>query len=126
MAVPVGNVLIVEDDLDTREMLETFLSIEGFEAVGAEDGLEALHILRSVQRRAPHVPCLILLDLSMPRLSGGEFRRAQLKDPKLAGVPVVIMSGAADIEQQARNLGAVAALAKPIDFTRLLEILRRH
>jgi DNA-binding response OmpR family regulator len=126
MSAPAANVLVVEDDPDTREMLETFLSLEGFEAVGAEDGLEALHLLRSVQRRAPQVPCLILLDLSMPRLSGTEFRRAQLNDPKLAGVPVAIISGAADLEQSARELGAVAAVTKPIDFTKLLEIIRRH
>jgi CheY-like chemotaxis protein len=122
----VGNVLIVDDDPDTREMLETYLSIAGFEAVGAEDGLEALHLLRSVQRRVPQVPCLILLDLSMPRLGGSEFRRAQLSDPRLAGVPVALMSGATDIEQRAREMGAVAAVTKPIDFPRLLEIIRRY
>ena len=125
MAEPAGNVLIVEDDPDTREMLETFLTTEGFETVAAEDGLEALHLLRSVQHRAPAVPCLILLDLSMPRMGGNEFRRAQLNDPKLARVPVAIMSGAADLEQRAREMGAVAAVAKPIDFPRLLEIISR-
>ena len=70
MAQPAGNVLIVEDDRDTRELLTTVLSSEGFHAIGAEDGLEALHLLRTVRHRAPDVPCLVLLDLSMPRLSG--------------------------------------------------------
>src|ERR671918_2482846 len=112
---PAGNVLIVEDDPDTREMLSTLLSIEGFHAVGAEDGLEALHLLRTVKHRAPDVPCLVLLDLKMPRLSGNEFRRAQLGDPTVANVPVAVMSGASDVEQRAQALGAVATLAKPID-----------
>jgi DNA-binding response OmpR family regulator len=126
MATPVGNVLIVEDDPDTREMLATLLATEGFHAVGAEDGLEALHLLRTVRRRAPDVPCLVLLDLKMPRLSGNEFRRAQLGDPTVASVPVAVMSGATDLEQRAQALGAVASVAKPIDFEVLLEVVRRY
>ena len=70
------------------------LSTEGFHAVVAEDGLEALHLLRTVRHRAPDVPCLVLLDLAMPRLGGTEFRRAQLGDPTVASVPVAVMSGA--------------------------------
>jgi CheY-like chemotaxis protein len=123
---PAGNVLIVEDDPDTREMLSTLLSIEGFHAVGAEDGLEALHLLRTVKHRAPDVPCLVLLDLKMPRLSGNEFRRAQLGDPTVANVPVAVLSGSVDIEQYAQALGAVASVPKPIDVEVLMNIVRRY
>jgi len=121
-----GNVLVVDDDRATRELLTTMLSSEGFHAVGAEDGLEALHLLRTVRRRAPHVPCLVLLDLAMPRLGGTEFRRAQLGDPIIANVPVAVMSGASDLEQRARTMGAVATLAKPIDGDVLMEVVRRY
>jgi DNA-binding response OmpR family regulator len=121
-----GNVLIVEDDPDVRDMLATLLSMEGFYAVGAEDGLEALHVLRTVRHRAPEPPCLVLLDLKMPRLSGNEFRRAQLGDPTVASVPVAVMSGAADIEQRAQALGAVASVAKPIDVDLLLTVVKRY
>ena len=55
---PVGNVLIVEDDADTRDMLHALLSIAGFNAVAAEDGLEGLHLLRTVRHRAPDIPVL--------------------------------------------------------------------
>ena len=123
---PVGNVLIVEDDPATREMLATLLTTEGFHTVAAEDGLEALHLLRTVRHRAPDVPCIVLLDLMMPRLSGHEFRRAQLEDPVVAAVPVAVMSGATDIEQRAEALGAVATVAKPIDFNVLLDVVRRY
>ena len=125
MASPAGNILIVEDDPDTREMLSALLSIEGFHTVGAEDGLEALHLLRTVKHRAPDVPCLVLLDLKMPRLSGNEFRRAQLGDPTVANVPVAVLSGAVDIEQRAQALGAVASVAKPIDVDLLMDVVRR-
>lgn len=107
-------------------MLAALLRTEGFHAVAAEDGLEALHLLRTVRHRAPDVPCLVLLDLMMPRLGGNEFRRAQLGDPIVASVPVAVMSGAVDAEQRARDLGAVAMVTKPIDFDALLEIVRRY
>ena len=121
-----GNILIVEDDADTREMLATLLVMEGFHAVAAEDGLEALHLLRTVRHRAPEVPCLVLLDLKMPRLGGHEFRRAQLGDPTVAGVPVAVMSGATDLEARALALGAVASVSKPIDCDVLMEVVRRY
>lgn len=123
---PAGNVLIVEDDADTRELLATVLATEGFHAVGAEDGLEALHLLRAVRHRAPEVPCLVLLDLKMPRLGGHEFRRAQLGDPTLAGVPVAVMSGSSDVEERGRALGAVATLMKPINLDLLLNVVKRY
>lgn len=126
MPRPAGNVLIVEDDPATRDMLATLLATQGFYAVGAEDGLEALHVLRAVRRRAPDVPCLVLLDLKMPRLGGHEFRRAQLGDPTVASVPVAVMSGATDIEQRAQALGAVATVTKPIDVDVLLDVVRRY
>src|SRR5262245_27178181 len=121
-----GNVLVVEDDPETREILTSLLATEGFYAVSAEDGLEALHLLRTVRHRAPDVPCLVLLDLKMPRLSGNEFRRAQLGDPTVASVPVAVMSGATDIEHRAEALGAVASVAKPIDVDLLLNVVRRY
>ncbi len=121
-----GNVLIVEDDPDIRRMLAAMIATAGFHAVAAEDGLEALHLLRAVRHRAPDAPCLILLDLKMPRLGGNEFRRAQLGDPVVASVPVAVMSGAADLYQRAEALGAVAVLPKPIDFDTLLDVVRRY
>ena len=126
MASAAGNVLIVEDDRDTREWLAALLSTDGFHAVAAEDGLEALHLLRSVRHRAPDTPCLVLLDLSMPRLGGHEFRRAQLADPRVANVPVAVMSGATDLAECARAMGAVAAVGKPIEYDVLLDVVRRY
>ena len=126
MRPPTGNVLIVEDDALVREMLATLLATQGFHPVAAEDGLEALHLLRTVRRRAPDTPCLVLLDLAMPRLSGHEFRRAQLGDPTVASVPIAVISGAIDAEARAKALGAVATVMKPIDLDRLLGIVRRY
>lgn len=121
-----GNVLIVEDDVATREMLVSLLAVEGFHAVAAEDGLEALHVLRAIRHRAPDVPCLILLDLSMPRMGGQEFRRAQLSDPSVSGVPMAIMSGNVEAAGLARPLGAVAALTKPLNLSEVIDVVRGY
>src|SRR5881227_2559704 len=103
-------------------MLASLLATEGFHAVAAEDGLEALHLLRTVRHRAPDIPCLVLLDLKMPRLSGNEFRRAQLGDPIVANVPVAVISWATDAQERAADLGAVVTVTKPIDFDVLLNV----
>ena len=126
MTVSTGSVLIVEDDPETREMLKALLATEGFYAVAAEDGLEALHLLRAVRHRAPDAPCLVLLDLEMPRLGGNEFRRAQLGDPTVANVPVAVISGATDLQQRAEAMGAVATLTKPLDIDMLMEVVKRY
>ena len=123
---PIGNVLIVEDDPATREIISTLLVSLGFHTVGAEDGLEALHLLRAVRHRAPGTPCLVLLDLAMPRLGGSEFRRAQLDDPIVAAVPVAVMSGATDVVERAQRLGAVASIRKPLDFDTLVAVVKRY
>jgi len=126
MSSSAGNVLIVEDDPDTREMVRQLLATHGFYALAAADGLEALHLLRAVRHRAPHAPCLVLLDLAMPRLGGKEFRRSQLGDPTVASVPIAVMSGASDLQQRAEAMGAVATLAKPLDIDVLIEVVKRY
>jgi CheY-like chemotaxis protein len=126
MSISAGNVLIVEDDPEIREMIRQLVSTEGFHAVAAMDGLEALHLLRTVRHRAPDAPCLVLLDLKMPRLGGNEFRRAQLGDPTVANVPVAVMSGATDLEQRAAAMGAVATLPKPLNVDVLIDVVKRY
>jgi CheY-like chemotaxis protein len=122
----IGTVLVVDDDPGMCNMIVTLLSPEGYYVVPAEDGLEALHLLRTVRHRAKEAPCLVLLDLNMPRLGGREFRRAQLRDPTVSSVPVAIMSGAANAEAHAHALGAMASVTKPIEVEALLTIVRRY
>src|SRR5690349_19971500 len=121
-----GNVLVVEDDPDIRKLLAAIVQKAGFHPVAAEDGLEALHLLRAVRHRAQETPCLTPLDPKMPRLGGNEFHRAQLADPHVASVPVAVMSWAAGLQQKAAALGAVATLLKPLHFDTLLDVVRRY
>jgi CheY-like chemotaxis protein len=111
-------VLIVEDDADLREMMAQLLSLEGYRAETAPNGRDALRYLERGDR-----PDVILLDLMMPVMDGWEFRRRQVEDPTIAGVPVVVLS-AVD-PSRAGDLGGIAFLKKPLDFDRLLELVRR-
>jgi CheY-like chemotaxis protein len=111
-------ILIVEDDADLSEMIAQLLAVEGFRAETAVNGEEALAYLDHGR------PDLILLDLMMPVMDGWEFRRRQQANPALADVPVVVMS-ALDAKR-AGGVSAAAVLTKPIDFDRLLELVRRY
>ena len=112
-------VLIVEDDEDLRDMMAQMLTIEGFAATAVANGREALDYLH--QAIKPHV---ILLDLMMPVMDGWEFRRRQQADPALANVPVIVLS-ALD-PARAATVDAAAILKKPLDFDRLLQLIRDH
>jgi CheY-like chemotaxis protein len=112
-------ILIVEDDADLRDMMAQLLTLEGFKTETVANGRDALEYLR---RGDP--PDLILLDLMMPIMDGWEFRRRQREDPTLADVPVVVLS-ALD-QTRAADFGGTAFLKKPLDFDRLLELVRQH
>ena len=112
-------VLIVEDDEDLRDMMAQMLNIEGFHTATVANGREALDYLHATAK-----PNVILLDLMMPVMDGWEFRRQQKADPELAPVPVIVLS-ALD-QTRAATVDAEAFLKKPLDFERLLELVRGH
>jgi CheY-like chemotaxis protein len=112
-------VLIVEDDEDLREMMAQLLTLEGFQTATVANGREALEYLHQAAK-----PDVILLDLMMPVMDGWEFRRQQQADPALAPVPVIVLS-ALD-QNRTTNLDATAFLKKPLDFDRLLSLVRTY
>ena len=89
-------VLLIDDDLDISEAIESILSEEGFNVSIAHNGLEALELLR----QATTMPSLILLDIMMPKMNGYEFRAEQLKDKKLASIPTVVFSAAGRFDEE--------------------------
>lgn len=108
-----GVVMVVDDDEDWRELVVQFLSDAGFDVVGARHGREALAWIRGGLE-----PDLIVLDLEMPVMTGWELRRELLRDPELAGVPVLVASSA--------DPGALAAdpcLPKPYGGAELLRAI---
>ena len=112
-------VLVIDDDLDSRTLLELALTFAGYSVRTACNGLEALATAR---RELPHV---ILLDLSMPIMDGFAFRAAQLRDPMLAGIPAICVSGRYDAVQATRTLRLAACIGKPFDLERVIAEVRQ-
>jgi signal transduction histidine kinase len=111
-------ILLVEDDGEIREALREMLEDERFAVTTAENGLEAMQLLRAGAK-----PDLIILDLRMPIMDGWRFRAEQKADPMLAGIPVVAIS--ADGSPQAAAIDAAAYLRKPLDTDTLLDVIAR-
>ena len=116
------SILIVDDDNDVRSALSELLEEEGFTVVGAGNGREALARLRGGGVR----PAVILLDLMMPGMDGWDFRCEQLRDPKLARVPIVVVSASGFSHESIRTqLHPAAYVEKPIEETALLGVIRK-
>ena len=107
------TVFVVEDDVDTRDMMGRFLELEGFSVEVAANGKQALERLNA----GVH-PCVILLDLMMPVMDGWQFRSQQVRDAALASIPVIVVSAAG--KDRIADIEANAYLSKPVDLEQLL------
>ena len=107
------TVFIVEDDVDTREMLAKFLELEGYHVEVAANGQQALERLGQGVSAS-----VILLDLMMPVMDGWEFRRRQVEDARLKGIPTIVVSAAG--RDRMAQISADAYLSKPVDMDELL------
>lgn len=110
-------ILVVEDDDDIRSFIVSALHLEGYQVIGAENGVIALELLR--QQRAG----LILLDLHMPVMDGWTFARKLKEDGDR--VPIVIITADSADDPQAHELSADAQLPKPFDLTDLYSAVKK-
>ncbi len=118
---PPPRILIVEDDPALRATLAEVLEERGYDVASVGDGRQALEALAAIP-----APSAILLDLAMPVMDGWAFRAAQRRDPRLAGIPTIVLSASLDADGRSLDMLAAAdALAKPFDLDRLLGALRR-
>lgn len=117
-----AGILIVEDDFEIRTTLKDVLQEEGYDVEHASNGLEALSKLQT----CAELPCLILLDLMMPLMDGWEFRDAQLKDARLTGIPVVVLSADGNARQKAVAMKAARGLPKPVRLEVLLSTIAEY
>jgi CheY-like chemotaxis protein len=112
-----GTILVIEDDAGIREALSDFLSSEGFRVDLAGDGAEGL------ERLAARRPDVVLVDLVMPGMNGGQFLERLRTDEATRALPVVLMTGT----RPARGTAAAAdaVLQKPFDLDELLAVVQR-
>lgn len=110
------TVLVVDDQEAFRQFIALALSFEGFQVTAVGDGEAAL----AQVRRA--VPDLVVLDLSMPQVSGWQVLRVLRSDPLLSQVPVIVVTANADQETRERCAHArvQALLVKPVSLDEIL------
>ena len=115
------TVLVVDDDLDTAELVRDTLRVEGFRTIVAHNGRQALD---AIERRHP---ALVILDLMMPELSGFDVLEA-LGRGGAPPVPVLILSGLGEDADVRRvlEMGARKYMSKPFDVRELMTEVRRH
>jgi CheY-like chemotaxis protein len=112
------KILVVEDDFSIRELMHDVLTGEGYEVAVAENGQDALDVLK---RQA--APALIVLDMTMPVMNGREFLDVKLVDAKISKIPVLVVSAIAD---EKNTVGATAFIRKPVDLNVLLALVERY
>jgi len=108
-------ILVVDDDPDSRELLQRTLESDGFAVVTAATGEEGLELARKLK------PSLMTLDVLMPTMDGWSVLQEVKADPELKDIPVMMISIAGD-KDLGYTLGAVECLTKPVDRDKLRQL----
>ncbi len=110
-------ILLVEDDLDIRELVTEILIEEGFSVIAVADGAQAIALTKTI------TPCLILTDLMMPGMSGWDFINFLDKNKIWEQVPTVAMTADGTDAKFKRH---VAFLKKPVHIEDVLRVCHKH
>jgi chemosensory pili system protein ChpA (sensor histidine kinase/response regulator) len=122
-AVPLAPlVMVVDDSLTVRRVTQRLLAREGYRVLLAKDGLDAL------ERLSDELPALVLTDIEMPRMDGFDLVRNMRADPRLAGLPVIMITSriAQKHRDYAAELGVDHYLGKPYSEEDLLGLIARY
>jgi CheY-like chemotaxis protein len=109
------TVLIVDDEPDIRDTLRELFEDEGYSVTTAGNGAEGLRLLEAA------LPCIIVLDLIMPVMTGNEMYARMQADPRLAKIPVIVSTS-----DPSRAPNGVLIMKKPVDLDRLLGAIKQH
>lgn len=116
-----GRILVVEDNMDTYELVNFFLEKNGFEtflAVNGRDGVDAA---------LKQLPDLIMMDLAMPEMDGWTATKLIKKNRSTSNIPIIALTARATESERARALdaGCDDFLTKPIDLNELVDTVSR-
>lgn len=116
------KILVIEDEVFIRENLIELLEIEGFEALGAENGTVGVQFANDYQ------PDLILCDVMMPELDGYGVWAALRKNPLTSEIPFMFLTASADRNnlQKIRDLGFNEYILKPFHVDKFLETITKR
>jgi CheY-like chemotaxis protein len=112
-----ARILVIDDDEGVREAMVSILEVMGYRVASATNGKEALDYLRDAA-----APDLIISDLAMPVMDGRQFRREQVKEPRLAKIPVIVVSALSD----QTDIDANEIFIKPVEVEILLAAVNRY
>ncbi|GAX43027.1 PAS/PAC sensor hybrid histidine kinase [Tolypothrix sp. NIES-4075] len=107
------TILVVDDDLNIRELLRQQLENEGYNVREAKDGVDAIHQIKTAR------PDLILLDVMMPQINGFDVAAVLKNDPQTADIPIIILS-IIENKERGYHIGIDRYLTKPINTEKLL------
>ena len=115
------KILVLDDEESLRLLLCDNLEFEGFEAVSAGTGKDAIAIAQKDH------PVLAVIDIGLPDMDGWEVCRRLKEDPRTKDMPVVVLSGsvADSIQVLAKEHGVKHCVTKPYDCTELVELLKK-
>jgi putative two-component system response regulator len=115
-----GTILVADDQIANRELLDELLTTQGFKVITVADGAEALHQLARVPTD------LVLLDVMMPQLSGFEVCKRIKASPETYLIPVILVTALSDKQDRIEGIqvGADDFLSRPVDRTELLARVR--
>ncbi|GBC59142.1 hypothetical protein DENIS_0078 [Desulfonema ishimotonii] len=113
------SIMIVDDSVSIRQVVSRLIEEQGWEALTAKDGIDALEKLRD------STPGLILLDIEMPRMNGYEFLSAMRSDPEYRDIPVIMLTSRATAKhrEKALSLGASGFMVKPYNENEFINLI---
>jgi DNA-binding response OmpR family regulator len=114
-----ADVLIIEDDIDLAEIMESTLQAAGYDVRAAEDGRAALAMIEE------RMPALILLDMCMPKMDGWEFAHA-FRNRHADAVPIIVVTAGEHARRRHAEIGARDVLPKPFNLEALRRIVNKH
>ena len=113
------KILVIEDSLDSRELIHLHLTTEGYTVILASNGREGLY-LAGIEH-----PDLVITDLGLPEIHGLEVVKQLREQPAFAALPILVLTAfGRDEMDQAIKLGANRALNKPVHFDGLIDDVR--
>jgi len=119
-------VMIIDDSLTVRKIIETSLKREGFDSVSFPDGIEALRAI--TEHRLSRIPDLVILDIGMPKMDGYEFARRLKSKPQFQQTVIIMLTARGGVVDRlkGRLAGAKIYITKPFRTQDVISALHTH